>query len=93
MTDFQLDDDYDQAFDDTGDLAIGPADEDNINIIAELIPGQLRYAPEVGWAAVLRKNGEITQEDIADLRQQLAADGYTSVTISYDNGTLTIKNV
>jgi hypothetical protein len=91
--DLQYDADGDILFDEVEqDLAIGTADEDNISDLMAIIPGQLRYAPTVGWAIVTKLNGTITQEDIADLKQQLANDGYTNVTITFENGQLTVSN-
>jgi|GEM_PF-4315204 len=91
--DLQYDTDYDILFDEEAeDLAIGPADQDNIQDILEIIPGELRYAPTVGCAIITRLNGTIEQSDIAGINSQLATDGYKNVTIQYANGQLSIIN-
>ena len=95
VNDIMLDDTFDLAID-KGDFIVGESDEQHLQLITLLEPGQIRHSPLTGLGMYKKLQGPLgprEQDQIRkDLYDQLQFDGYRQNTgsISFD-GEMIIK--
>jgi len=90
VKDILLDDDFDLMIE-NGDFVVNESDEQHLQLIALLEPGQLRFSPLTGLGLFRRLQSPLdkSQQDRTrkDLYEQLEFDGYRPSTASIEFGT------
>lgn len=85
-TDILKDDNGGLAFYD-GDFATGQSDQQHVEDILDLQPGEIKEFPLAGFGAINYIKRTITQSEFKrDLKVQLKYDGYDNAVIDTSNG-------
>lgn len=70
-----------------GDFVIGQSDQQHVEDILDLQPGEIKEFPVVGFGAINYIKRTITADEFKrDLKIQLNMDGYTNPVIDTSNG-------